>query len=363
MAAMLLTSMCAFAQSENNEPLKGDVNGDGKVDVADITAIVKIIMENGGGTAHNYTWYQGLASENQIQNQSYINGLSYNKTTKPTSTVGLSKGYNVFIFPSSWGTPTLYEDEAHTFRWSPYTSQELGITNPSGKNVLVWEAPNPATMFIVWPETYYWYVGTTPITADNYQTLATQVSQYESEFMWTPAERAYVYALVTNDKIVQIIDPSFNVAVDTTVDTTSIKGYSIYKTATKIAVTPVKIKISLQTTYYYYAGWTLPTVSNVDNIISETYPAEGGSTVMHIAGKKTTSKSEMDYTTNSLYNINEKTNYYVLVPTGQAIYDIIGTNVTNSVFSSQGTITVGNQVHTIYKSNSTSRNIGAIIIR
>ena len=173
---MLLTSMCAFAQNENNEPLKGDVNGDGKVDVADITAIVKIIMENGSGTDSYYTWYQGLASENQIQNQSYINGLSYNKTTKPTSTVGLSKGYNVFIFPSSWGTPTLYEDEAHTFRWSPYTSQELGITNPSGKNVLVWEAPNPATMFIVWPETYYWYVGTenpmnmssiTPIVNDN----------------------------------------------------------------------------------------------------------------------------------------------------------------------------------------------------
>ncbi|MBQ6086027.1 MAG: dockerin type I repeat-containing protein [Bacteroidaceae bacterium] len=168
MAAMLLTSMCAFAQNENNEPLKGDVNGDGKVDVADITAIVKIIMENGSGTDSYYTWYQGLASENQIQNQSYINGLSYNKTTKPTSTVGLSKGYNVFIFPSSWGTPTLYEDEAHTFRWSPYTSQELGITNPSGKNVLVWEAPNPATMFIVWPETYYWYVGTElPTTSSN----------------------------------------------------------------------------------------------------------------------------------------------------------------------------------------------------
>lgn len=176
LAAMLLGTASAFAQSGNNEPLKGDVNGDGKVDVADITAIVKIIMENGSGTDSYYTWYQGLASENQIQNQSYINGLSYNKTTKPTSTVGLSKGYNVFIFPSSWGTPTLYEDEAHTFRWSPYTSQELGITNPSGKNVLVWEAPNPATMFIVWPETYYWYVGTenpmnmsfiTPIVNDN----------------------------------------------------------------------------------------------------------------------------------------------------------------------------------------------------
>ena len=118
-----------------------------------------------------------------------------------------------------------------------------------------------------------------------------------------------------------------------------------------------------ETAYYYYAGWTLPTVDNVNEIINEEYPAESGSTVMHKAGKKTSSPSTMDYTTNSLYNKNEKTNYYVLVPTGHAIYDIIGTNVTTQAFTSQGTITVGNIVHTIYKSNSTSRNIGAIIIR
>ena len=361
MAAMLLTSMCAFAQSENTEPLKGDVNGDGKIDVADITAIVKIIMENGGGTAHNYTWYLG-----ETEQESFTTA-DFNMTgTKPTVlNIGPSSGdkVTVWIYPQSWGKPTKILDPNGNDMTNAFIYGDDWMTIPNGYYGGWTQLTLNTTWRVTWPETYYWYVGTTPITADNYQTLATQVSQYESEFMWTPAERAYVYALVTNDKIVQIIDPSFNVAVDTTVDTTSIKGYSIYKTATKIAVTPVKIKISLQTTYYYYAGWTLPTVSNVDNIISETYPAEGGSTVMHIAGKKTTSKSEMDYTTNSLYNINEKTNYYVLVPTGQAIYDIIGTNVTNSVFSSQGTITVGNQVHTIYKSNSTSRNIGAIIIR
>ena len=60
MAAMLL-SVGAFAQSENNgTPLKGDVNGDGTVDVADIAAIIQI-MKNGGGTAETtkYYWYVG----------------------------------------------------------------------------------------------------------------------------------------------------------------------------------------------------------------------------------------------------------------------------------------------------------------
>ena len=59
MAAMLLMSVCSFAQN-NNTPLLGDVNGDGKVDVADIVAILKIMKDAGGTTEEptNY-WYVG----------------------------------------------------------------------------------------------------------------------------------------------------------------------------------------------------------------------------------------------------------------------------------------------------------------
>ena len=58
-AAMLLMSVSAFAQS-GETPLKGDVNGDGVVDVADINAIIAI-MKNGGGTSEGtkYYWYVG----------------------------------------------------------------------------------------------------------------------------------------------------------------------------------------------------------------------------------------------------------------------------------------------------------------
>jgi len=60
LAAVLLGSVSAFAQSGNNDPLKGDVNGDGKVDVADINAVIEI-MKNGGGTSGEttYYWYVG----------------------------------------------------------------------------------------------------------------------------------------------------------------------------------------------------------------------------------------------------------------------------------------------------------------
>ena len=118
-----------------------------------------------------------------------------------------------------------------------------------------------------------------------------------------------------------------------------------------------------ETVYYYYAGWTLPSASNADTIINETYPASSSDNTQHAAGKKTTTKSSMDYTQGNLYYSTAKTYYYVLVPSNHAIYDSLGNNVIESTFILQETITVGNQIHNIYKSNGTSRNIGAIIIR
>lgn len=57
-AAMLLVSVSAFAQSGNNEPLKGDVNEDGVVDVADIAAVIAIIKNNAAPQT-TYYWYVG----------------------------------------------------------------------------------------------------------------------------------------------------------------------------------------------------------------------------------------------------------------------------------------------------------------
>lgn len=74
LAAVLLSSVNAFAQSGDSESLKGDVNGDGIVDVADINAIIEIMKNNGTTT---YYWYVG--------------------TTKPTS---LSQASTVTSYPA-----------------------------------------------------------------------------------------------------------------------------------------------------------------------------------------------------------------------------------------------------------------------
>ncbi len=115
------------------------------------------------------------------------------------------------------------------------------------------------------------------------------------------------------------------------------------------------------TKYYWYAGWTEPTAENIAEIINEEYPTVGGSTTNNKAGKTATSISgvTMDYTKNTLYNSAAKINYYVVVPNGQSIYDVLGTNVVSSQFTSHSTFTN----HTVYKSTATSRNINAIIIR
>ena len=64
MAAMLLMSVCSFAQ--NNTPLKGDVNEDGKVDVADIAAVINI-MKNGGGTTDGKLYFYVFAASRKAE--------------------------------------------------------------------------------------------------------------------------------------------------------------------------------------------------------------------------------------------------------------------------------------------------------
>ncbi|MCR4835466.1 MAG: hypothetical protein K5899_03665 [Bacteroidaceae bacterium] len=93
MLAAMLLSANAFAQSENT-PLKGDVNGDGKVDVADINEIIKI-MKDAGGTAGEtvYYWYVGTIPPTDPSNSAQNTGL--NKWTTIGSSLPTSDIYVV----------------------------------------------------------------------------------------------------------------------------------------------------------------------------------------------------------------------------------------------------------------------------
>lgn len=69
LAAVLLGSVSAMAQSGNNEPLKGDVNEDGTVDVADIAAVIAIIKNNAQPQT-TYYWYVGTTEPTSSSDQS-----------------------------------------------------------------------------------------------------------------------------------------------------------------------------------------------------------------------------------------------------------------------------------------------------
>ena len=120
LAAMLLTSVCAFAQS-GNQPLKGDVNEDGKVDVSDIVAVVNIIL-NGGSTPQpevTYYWYVGQ--------------------TQPTSQLSVIAQDSETFTNNNWHTINV--NNTYTFSNPIYNSESNPI---SGNNNTNWYVALPA---------------------------------------------------------------------------------------------------------------------------------------------------------------------------------------------------------------------------
>jgi len=96
LAAMLLSSASAFAQSGNNEPLKGDVNEDGTVDVADIAAIIKI-MKDGGGTSEETAYYWVGTTQPTASNISSLTPKYSSLSDMNGKTLSVSAGQTVYL--------------------------------------------------------------------------------------------------------------------------------------------------------------------------------------------------------------------------------------------------------------------------
>ena len=142
MAAMLLMSVCAFAQS-NSEPLKGDVNGDGKVDVADIVAILKIMKEANGTTSETkYYLYVGTTKPTSLSQativESYPAELTYtnNSGAKAHIFVLTNSDKNVtFINPESQASVSQLEVDTTTI--SGYKIFETAVGTFNNKSITI----------------------------------------------------------------------------------------------------------------------------------------------------------------------------------------------------------------------------------
>ena len=118
MAAMLLTSVCAFAQ--NSEPLEGDVNKDGVVDVADIVKVIDIIAAAEQPQTTTYYWYAGTTLPTESNLSSICTGSTTSKPTtwtaadpqsiSATNNTGESC-YIYYCFPTNWNVVVLDQDK------------------------------------------------------------------------------------------------------------------------------------------------------------------------------------------------------------------------------------------------------------
>lgn len=117
LAAMLLMGMGAFAQS--NEPLEGDVNNDGKVDVADIVKVIDIMQNSAPQPTGTYYWYAGMTLPDETNLASIANEtLNAKPTTWTSNPQSLSitnnteaDAYFYYCFPTEWNVVVYGEDK------------------------------------------------------------------------------------------------------------------------------------------------------------------------------------------------------------------------------------------------------------
>ena len=173
MAAMLLTSVCTFAQ--NNTSLKGDVNEDGTVDVADLVSIMKIMKDAGGAVGEKmYYWYAGVNGGNAVTETNFTDIASKVAESQipQTGFVTAANQYVYFVIPKKLFLSSLTDANGTAVAYDYTDAYEYQIyktkTKYSGK-----------LNYGIAETIYYWYVGTT------YPTDPTNVAQNTGVNKWT----------------------------------------------------------------------------------------------------------------------------------------------------------------------------------
>ena len=147
LAAILLGSASTFAQSGNIEPARGDVNGDGIVDVADINAVIQIMKEGGGAVTVGGYFYLGT-TQPTATNYKTLSGVvsTYTSIDDATGTsVSVAAGKTLYMLcPAAWvkgKTMVLEDNTGNKF----YFLDEIDDATISGYVIYrtqVWDASN-----------------------------------------------------------------------------------------------------------------------------------------------------------------------------------------------------------------------------
>lgn len=151
LAAVLLGSASAFAQSGNIEPARGDVNGDGVVDVADINAVIAIMKDGGGAVTVGGYFYLGT-TQPTAANYKTLPGVvsTYTSIDDAVGTsVSVAAGETLYMLcPAAWveeKTVELEDKAENKFNFL----DEKDATTISGYVIYktqVWNAPNDVVL-------------------------------------------------------------------------------------------------------------------------------------------------------------------------------------------------------------------------
>ncbi len=241
LAVVLLSCASAFAQNGNNNPLKGDVNEDGKVDVADIAAVINI-MKNGGGTTDGKLYfYVGTEKPTSLSQATIVNSYPAEQTYTNNS----GKKSHIFVLTNSDKAVEFINPELS----APVSQVDVDITTIPGYKIFETAVGCANTKSIIIRITeapvYYFYVGTEKPTSLS---QATVVDSYPAEQTYTnnSGAKAHIFVLTNSDKNVTFINIATNNPVtQLEVDTTTIPGYKIFETSVGTANTgSIKIRIS-----------------------------------------------------------------------------------------------------------------------
>ena len=241
LAVVLLSCASAFAQNGNNNPSKGDVNEDGKVDVADIAAVINI-MKNGGGTTDGKLYfYVGTEKPTSLSQATIVNSYPAEQTYTNNS----GKKSHIFVLTNSDKAVEFINPELS----APVSQVDVDITTIPGYKIFETAVgcANTGSIIIRITEApvYYFYVGTEKPTSLS---QATVVDSYPAEQTYTnnSGKKSHIFVLTNSDKTVEFINLATNNPVDQfDVDSTSISGYKIFETAVGTANGgSIKIRIS-----------------------------------------------------------------------------------------------------------------------
>lgn len=195
---MTLFSVNANAQSSGT-PIKGDVDGNGVVNAADVVAVVSIIMEQegqSGGT--KYYRYAGIAeptaeniasialgSSNEIPNwNTHILQFLNETESDQTAYIAIPADFNA-KFTDSSGTyeMNLVEDGTFTYNGVTYEVKHKNSPVKAGKTQTFYVTTKTEKT------TYYWYAGIEIPTAENIRNLA--IGSSNEKPSWDKYELVY----------------------------------------------------------------------------------------------------------------------------------------------------------------------------